>query len=550
MTRIEIGTAVGAKEFIPIDFNYKRTTKDGVMEIISYLVGTHFNERIDGVVTASSTGSIENDTLTFTSSKLEIAGDDAVGEATSTKIATHSTFMYFWPKTRIQGNAEIPVNQVPEISSNQKHLLRMRTIFTDVSSSDELIIDLEAGNDGAGSGAATDAELSLKETHGGITTTLATFNIPPTDLKIDWQIKFLDEGLTKVFYKTLAGSPTLLWKGTLTATVSECKVSHELHTNEDTPTRTVKTDFLWIFYPGIFAGYDIDMKDRMKGAVKIFDQNNTETESNWIRVYSKDHLFAGERVVENGLVRFRFKNTPEIQVYGWDDAASTYDIVGSIIPQDNAGNVAGKLQDVIFDKLNRSEAEIIVKFGIVDYNINFRKGMPWAWIKLNSKRMTFATTKERFALSANTPGTNLTKWNQEHSDDANRGNPLGTYQSATNPQIFTEDNNADTGLQHIDDNWFAVYTPGNQDIVGWLGPTLIPVTLEVEATSTSALKEIRFGWRQSVIVGVGVLDGSPNTLIGGTPEIFNAGNDDTYVKWRANMSIFTYDQKPIMRKRR
>lgn len=546
MTRIEIATGINATNSLPIDFTYSRTTKDGKMNIITYLVGTHFNERIDGVVSASSTGLIENDTLAVNSSKLEITGDSDAGESLSTKVATHSTFMYFWPKTNIHGNAEIGIAQVGEKSPGTKFVHRMRTTFIDVSSSDQLILDLEAGNSVAG----TDPELILKEIHNGTETTLATFILPTGDTTIDWRIQFLDEGVTKVSYKTTTGIPTILWRGTLTAIISECKVQHELQTNEATPTRTVKTGFIWIFYPGVFASYDIDMKDRMKGSIKIFDQNGIETETGWSRVYSKDHLFQGDRVVENGLLRLRFKSTPEIEIYGWDDAASTYDLVGSIIPQDDLGNLAGVLQDVIFEGFNRSQVQIIAKFGIVDYNINFRKGMPYARIKLNSKKMTFKTVKEKFALSANTEATNLTKWNQAHSDDADRGNPLGTYQGATNPLVFTEDNNVDTGLQHIDDNWFAFYNPNAQDIVGWIAPALIPVELEVEATSTTALKEIRFGWRQTTIVGVGILDGSPNTLVAGVPKIFGASGDDEYVKWRANMSIFTYDQVPLVRKRR
>jgi len=152
--------------------------------------------------------------------------------------------------------------------------------------------------------------------------------------------------------------------------------------------------------------------------------------------------------------------------------------------------------------------------------------MPFARMKINSKEMTWASTKERFALSANTEATNLTKWNQAHSDDANRGNPLGTYQSATNPLVFTDDTNTDTGLQHIDDNWFAVYDLNADDMLGWIGSTFIPNALSVEATTTTALKEIKFGWRQHNIIAVGVLQSSPTDLFSGTPKPFFAGSSN------------------------
>ena len=185
MTRIELGTGIGATSLNPISFAYERVGKDGSIPVISYLIGSHFNERIDGVVTASSTGTIENDTLTFSGGKLEIAGDDDATEARSTKVATHSTFMYFWPKSRIHGNSEIPVIQVPEISASVKHTLRMRTAFTDLDNGDALYVDLDAGNDGAGSGPATQPQLTFKEKRGSLVTTLASFDLPGDTAKPD-----------------------------------------------------------------------------------------------------------------------------------------------------------------------------------------------------------------------------------------------------------------------------------------------------------------------------------------------------------------------------
>lgn len=58
-SRIETGTGVGASGFTPVDFSYNRMTKDGPISIISYLVGSQFNERLDGVITSSSEGLME-----------------------------------------------------------------------------------------------------------------------------------------------------------------------------------------------------------------------------------------------------------------------------------------------------------------------------------------------------------------------------------------------------------------------------------------------------------------------------------------------------------
>ena len=53
MTRIELGTGVGASRFSPVDSSYSRVTKDGSMPIITYLLGTHYNEALDGILTAT-----------------------------------------------------------------------------------------------------------------------------------------------------------------------------------------------------------------------------------------------------------------------------------------------------------------------------------------------------------------------------------------------------------------------------------------------------------------------------------------------------------------
>lgn len=546
MTRIELGTGVNADKYTPVDVTYNRVTKDGNIGVIAYLVGSHFNERIDGIVTASSDGLIENDSLATNGGKLEITGDSDAGESLSTKSATHSTFMYMWPKTQIHGNSEIAVAQVGEITPGVAYTSKMRTKFEDLATGDKIIIDLDPGN----SVAVTDPILSLKEEKNGTITTLASFTLPTGNTTIDWQLKFLDEGVSKFSYKTTTGKPILLWRGDFTADVAECKVMHEFLTNESSPTRTVKTDFLWIFYKSIFTGFDIPPADKYKANVIIWDQNNTETEADWIRVFSKDHKFIGERVVENGIVRIRFKTTPKIEVSGWKTSGTPgWEVIGSVIPTNTTGTVATNLLDVVINSFNDSACIITGKFGLLDYRITMRKGMPYFRIRLNSKKFTFQTTKERFALSAKTEDTNLKDYNQKFSDDTNRGNPLNLAVPES-ISTFTEDSNVDRGLNHIDDNWFSVYNLTSDDLVGWFGSLLIPNSLEVEATNATTLDEIRMGFRQNTAVAIGVLNSSPTTVFNGVPQMFNPGNDDSYVKWQANSSVFDMSQSPFVRRRR
>lgn len=446
-----------------------------------------------------------------------------------------------WPKTQIYGNSEIAVARVGEITPGVAHISKMRTKFQDLSTNDKLIVDLDPGNSVTNS----DPVLTLKEEHDGVETILGTFTLPSADISIDWQIKFLDEGVSKFYYKTNTGPAILLWSGDLTADLAECKVVHEFLTNESSPTRSVKTDFIWIFYKSIYTGFDIEPENRYLANISIFDQNKTETESEWLRVYSKDHKFVGDRVVDNGIVRIRFKSTPEIEVYGWKDE---WVLIGSILPENSQGSIANTLLDVIFNSFNDSSVVITAKFGIMDYRITMRKGMPYARFRLNSKQFTFNTTKERFAMSS-TESTKLSDYNQFNSHQPNRGNPLGL---ATPEMIsrFTEDIETNRGLGHVDDNWFAVYNNREEDLVGWMGSMFIPVDMEVESTDRRSLSQIRMRFRQENAIAVGVLDSSPTQIIGGLPAMFFPGKDDSYVKWRANASTFDLAQSPFVRKRR
>ena len=545
MTRLELGAGIGASRFVPVDYTYIRQTKDGAMPIITYLFGTHFNEVKDGIITQSASTGWQNGTITTSGGKLVLSGDATTTGVLESISGTHSTFTYFYPKTIYQGNAELAVAQIGESSPGVKFVHRMRTEFEDLGTSDKLTIDLEAGN----SVANTNAQFIIRETRGSVTTVLGTYTLPATEKLIDWKIEYLDEGVTKILYKTANGEPTVLFKGDLTAEITECKVIHKYMTDESSPTRSVYTDFIWCRYPALFSGHDTDIIYSALGIVKIFDTNGTETESAWTQVWSKDHFFTGDRVFDNGLLRMRFKGTPEIEIYGWNPTSVAWELTGSIIPQNNSGVRASYLHDLIISSYNRSQAEIIAKFGIVDYNIIFHKGMPYARFLLGSKKFIFKTTKARFAMSANLPDTNLLDYNQKYSDDTNRGNPL----NLSTPEVissFTEGTSTTRGLNHVNDNWFAVYNLTANSVVGFIGSGLIPSTIDIEATSSTVLKEVRYSWRQENILGVGILHGDPTTAVAGVPTVFNPGNDDTYVKWRANACYLKFPQRHFVRKKR
>jgi len=105
MAHISISPPVGADTFTPLAKAYDRTSKDGNVPVINFLIGSHYNARIAGEISVSATGDIASDTLKAISGKLEIAGKANTG--TIEKIGTFNSFMYFFPGVRLVGQMEI-----------------------------------------------------------------------------------------------------------------------------------------------------------------------------------------------------------------------------------------------------------------------------------------------------------------------------------------------------------------------------------------------------------------------------------------------------------
>ncbi|RLI06743.1 hypothetical protein DRO32_05150, partial [Candidatus Bathyarchaeota archaeon] len=83
-------------------------------------------------------------------------------------------------------------------------------------------------------------------------------------------------------------------------------------------------DYVRVELPtGLKILYDIGPEDVGKGAVKVYDTLGLEDEGEWQQVLSREHVFKGDCVVENGLVRVRFdldgsEETYRTRLYYWD----------------------------------------------------------------------------------------------------------------------------------------------------------------------------------------------------------------------------------------
>ena len=533
MAHLSVSPPKDATTLSPLSAAYERDSKDGNIPVVNFLIGSHYNARIGGETSITSVGDIVSDTAKAISGKIEIAGDANSGEVE--KIVTFNPFMYFFPGVRIVGHSEI---EDAITGSGPIPVQVLRYEFEDLATGDKLRIELRGG-DG-------NANLKFSEIVDGNETVIVTQQLTVAENEVFWELDFLEDGITKFWFLELGGTKTRIFNGTLLADIGECKASIRLILDENL-VRTVKTDFFWIFYPSAFIGYDVDLDSRLKGRIKIFDDNNDfGDETKWANVRSGDHKFAGQRVVENGLIRIVFTTAPSVDMYGWD--GSTYKLTGKIIPIDTDDNLGTVLHDVIFPRFNKAFVKITAKFGIVTHTITMHRGNPYIRVFSDSKRFRVSTVKARFALSTDVV-TDIPDFNQENTDNTNRGNPLD-LSPTNNPFIFTDDNDIDTGIDRIDDNWFSWYDLISSDVIGWLGVGARPTSMTVTATSSTQLSTIDWGFADNAIIGIGILDTTPSILVNDIPTPFIIGNLDTYVKWRANEAVISFDHKMFLRRKR
>ena len=527
MAHISISPPGNSDTFTPLAKSYDRSSKDGPIPVVNFLIGSHYNARIGGEMSITSIGDIATDTTKIVSGKLEIAAKANTG--TVEKIATFNSFIYFFPGVRIVGQLEL--------ADETGVIERARYEFQDLATNDKLIIDLESG--------AANANLVLREEVDGVETDLVTQALTTPNKTVFFELDFLEDGVTKLHFLETGGTKTRIFNGTLKADLAESKVSCRLITDH-TSVETIKSDFLWIFYPNTFISYDVALVDRLKGKVRIFDTDNKSLEADWIEVFAGDHPFTGERVIENGLIRVRFRDTPAMEVWGWDGSA--WASIGVVTPVDTDKSLSTTLHDVIFEKFNNAQTKMIVKYGIVDHIVDLRRGNPYVYISSNSKEMRVDITKARVALSTDVV-TDIPDFNQENTDNTNRGNPLD-LSPTNNPFVFTDDSNVNTGLLLLDDNWISWYDLVADDTIGWMAFGERPTSMSFTATSSTVMDKIEIGFPKKARIGLGVLTTTPNIIVAGIPTPFTVGVQDAYVKFRANESVCNFNQRMFLRKKR
>jgi len=344
MAHLALSPAKNAKTFTPLTKSFDRTGKDGAIPQINYLIGSQYNVKIGGNLSVSSAGNITNDTAKAISGKLEIAGESVDGTEVE-KIAAYVAFMYFYPGLKIVGDSEI---QDDDVGGGPVPVQRIRYEYEDLSTTDRITIDFQGG-DG-------NAQLVLSERVSGVTTTLVTQEITAGIKNVKWELDFQEDGVTKFLFKEPGGTRTRIFNGALNAEMGESKATVKLVLDQQA-TKTVKSDFMLIYYPNINIGYDVAIADRLQGRIRVFDTNNSVPESGWIEVFAGDHEFVEDRVIENGFVRLRFKTT---QIFGWSVIAGAWELASSVIPKNTQGDLATTLQDIIFKIYNDTSVKLNV----------------------------------------------------------------------------------------------------------------------------------------------------------------------------------------------
>ena len=76
---ISISPTKGATTFSPLSNAFNRTTKDGDVPVVNFLLGSQFNTKLGGETSTTSAGTIINDTASIVTGKLEIAGESSDG---------------------------------------------------------------------------------------------------------------------------------------------------------------------------------------------------------------------------------------------------------------------------------------------------------------------------------------------------------------------------------------------------------------------------------------------------------------------------------------
>ena len=525
MARLSVGVPTGATNITPKGSTLNRPAQDGTQKIIQLLLGSNFKINLEGDYYEATTGSIVGGTVQVDTddSRLKVTGAGAALGSYATQVFRFDDKVYMYPGTRLRVNQKMP-------TATPNDTVRVSFKLIDDSTDDKLYMELQ--------GEAAGSKQQLRQEIDGTQSHLYSGTFGALT-EISWEYRHKDQGMSKLYLDdSLDGNYNKVWTGTVGADLRTCKAEFALET-QDNVSREVSSDFIFAFYPNFTADYDIDDDDKFKGDCKTFDTLGESNSDDWIQVYSPDHVFTGNRVIQNGHIRIIF-NGIDIDVYAYADGAYTY--THRVRYRDKKNAVATSLFDVVFRRLTTSQIALTIKYNNGDAAVDLRRGNPYARLTM-AKYIEVNTSKSRMCI----PGT-IQYYRQNKCHD--EGNPLVI---GSNPYTFTNDTNADTGIQLMDSRYIGLFDQAANDKAGFVSFLKRPTSMQVDATSSTDLGTITAGFALPASLGVGVLvanfnvDTSSNSRVDGISE--DSAND-TYFKYRADESQYSFRQKHSVKKRR
>ena len=392
MTRLTINVVGDPLTFRPVTSSIVRESKEGNVNVVIMLFGTHYNIKMDGILQQDTSGDISGQTITVADSEVALTMQRSMGgTGTAELIGSFSSFMYFFPGLKLKGHLKLSETShgpvVPELEGNYT--------FIDLLSEDKLIFRLIRD------------ELNLRfetvEEVSGVEHIIYSENLAVGIDEIFFEFVYLEQGRSKLFtyedYAKLTQVKTRKWIGNVTAKIGECNVSIR-HKNSEEVEHTVNSDLVFLQYPEIFLKFDRDSTDRFIGHVRMFDDNNSAVEADWGQIRSRDYKFIGNRVIENGMIRV-IVNTmnPVIEIWGWNIVATipTWVKCMSIVPESTTGVQPLKVQNVIIEYFTSAQIKVEVNFGTSLYTFIMSRGDPYITMLEKAKlNFRFHSGKSRF----------------------------------------------------------------------------------------------------------------------------------------------------------
>jgi len=424
MTRLTIAATGDPLTFRPVTSSIVRKSKDGDVDVIILLFGTHYKISMAGIIQQDSSGDIEDTTKSIgvNNSFLELKAEQKAGGAlTANLIGSFSAFMYFYPEMRIRGHLKLPItSHVPTVP-----VLEMEYHFKDLLVEDELIFKLTLKEN--------NLELDFIELVDGTETVIYNEVLGGGIDEYFFEFAFLINGKSKFYsfanYGTVTQTKTRKWIGNITAKLGECNVSVHLHNSEQI-LRTVSSDFLFLDYPKIFLKLDRTTNDRFIGQVRMYDDKNDPVEANWIQIRSRDYKFIGNRIIENGMIRVILKTIdPTVEIWGWNYNAITpsWERCMILLVDSDGGSKSLKIQNITFEYFSRMQIKCDINFGTSVYSMIMSRGDPYISL-LNTQKLNFRfkSAKNRFAGDFKNQHNGYTLKNTDES-----GNPLTNKATGT-----------------------------------------------------------------------------------------------------------------------